>query len=206
MKLVKTTLATLSIAALASSASATMNYSFLFPQSAPIAKLDPSPGSGEVTSFSGLFKDLALDLTHSYISSASMIFFFADDGDGSTEFVDIFIGDLMTKYYEGADNGDKDDPTEIDGNHSNANPVVGNTSYDYRTFDLDSAEIDDLKDDKEISFKVDASKGDTYLKAVRLNVTTKKRPTTTIPDAGATSLMLGLAFLGLAAARKRFAK
>lgn len=122
------------------------------------------------------------------VIGATAWFSFADDSDNSQEWVDVTIGTTLV-----ADN------YEYDGTHNNAP-----NNYDKQTYVLNGYAdlIADLQDGT-IGFNVQSVGGDGYLKIAKLKIYTDTRPTTSVPDGGATAALLGLGLIGLAAVRNR---
>jgi hypothetical protein len=126
------------------------------------------------------------DPTTMQVNSAVASFAFADDGDSTLEYVNVFIdGNLLI-------NGQ-----EVDGTHQNI-PV----SYDWYSGNLSGSLLAGLQDGV-ISYSVTITSGDAYLKRAQLVAEGSYRSTeTSVPDGGSTALLLGLGLVGLVAARR----
>jgi hypothetical protein len=158
-------------------------------------------GTGSSSYFTGEF-----DLTPAgfnpatmTISSATAYFAFADDKpDGSSypdpdEYVDIFINNLLLINDQ-----------EVDGAHPSS-------SFAWYSQSLNANMIIALQDDGKVSYKVQLldtyGTNDTYLKIAKLvaqGSLNEPPPPVTVPDAGSTSALVGLAFAALLAFRRRF--
>lgn len=145
-----------------------------------IAFLDGSPNSytGSLDLATDGFNPATMD-----VQSATITFWFADDDRyDASEKVDITVNGVLV-----ADN------MEVDGLH----PESSFASY---AFVLNAAQINLLQDGV-VDFTVTrANSGDTYFKKVSI---TANGVTNSVPDASATSALLGLGVLGLVALRKR---
>jgi hypothetical protein len=142
------------------------------------------------------------------ITSAVASFAFADDASGgdassyhggdSEEYVDVFIDNLLLI-----------DNQEVDGTY-NSPP----SSYAWDDSALNANMLLALEDDGKISYKVQllntSGSNDTYLKIAKLEAHGNVQdappppPTSSVPDQGATSVLLLAGLAGLAALRKRF--
>lgn len=132
------------------------------------------------------------------IDTATAWFAFADDGDDSSddrswkmEYVDISIEGVNVVNDE-----------EVDGNHSDPWD-----SYDWVEVSLSQSLIDVLESDGKLSFLVQLTSTykDTYLKIAHLVATggDTPPPPSTVPDAGATALLVGLGLSSMVALRRR---
>lgn len=130
-----------------------------------------------------------------YISKIQVSFYFADDQNDDSEYVDVVLGN-QTLWNN----------AEVDGNHSNAPSSFHKLSMDVTGV---SPIFDQLSTYGTIDYKVTIQnllnwrydREDTYLKIAHLEVEGGYKK---VPDAGATVALMGLGLLGLAAARKRF--
>jgi hypothetical protein len=117
------------------------------------------------------------------VTSATITFWFADDGSDGSEQVDLYANGLQVA-----------NDLEVDG-------TIGSlATYASYTFNLNSAGHLAAMQDGVVDFGVYLVTGDTYLKKVKIEATGGYK---NVPDAGATSALLGLGVLGLVALRKR---
>jgi len=158
-------------------------------------------GTGSTSYYAGTF-DLTPDGFNPAtmtISSATAYFAFADDKpDGTStpdpdEYVDIFINSLLLINDQ-----------EVDGSHPSS-------SYAWYSQSLNATMILALQDDGKVSYKVQLldtyGTNDTYLKVAKLVAQGSLNyvpPPVSVPDAGATSALMGLGFAALFAFRRRF--
>lgn len=183
------------------------------------------------SSYSGTWK-LANDpaftstsLAGSTITSITMDFWFADDGDADTgrdhhgNIVSIPGNEEWVKISAGGNTGTTDAITpqagvEVDGrvyigNISNStyfNSFLSGGGYYEEisyTFTLSDSIFNDLAADLQqdgiLNYIVKALKGDTYLKESRITVVTRDQ-TVSVPDGGSTAALDGAGLLGVAAA------
>jgi len=178
----------------------------------PIKFLTTSSGSNHANSKYTSFFDLTagtggytkFDSNDFVITNAVAKFYFADDGDSNFEYVQIKLANsqsllTLAPVFIG--------PIEVDGTHNNIP-----TSYDLHFNTLKADDLVSLNDDGIIWFQVQAVKyknngtwyhSDTYLKRAELWAYGNEIPDiVTMPDGGATSLLLGGSFLGLCVARR----
>lgn len=227
MKTIKTLITAASIAAIASTASATMTFS-QEKTGGPLATLNANNNNqswgfneggfyqnslNDISGVSGLLS--GVDWNMYEIVSAVVTFGFADkahykndQGDydvtywgtlyKGTEFAKATVGN--DDVYLQGDEHNGNDAVEVDGNHYNSP-----NNYDYHSGEVDASEFGDLEDGN-IQFRVTADEGDFYLKTANIVVTVEEKPTHSVPDSGATAILLGGALIGLAAVRRKLSK
>jgi hypothetical protein len=127
------------------------------------------------------------------VTSAVASFAFADDSDLSYEYVNVHLdGSLFNAALTGGAS-----PIEVDGTHYNIP-----TSYDWYHGSLSGTLLAGLQDGV-ISYTVTVTGGDTYLKRAKLVAEGIYQPLRSVPDGGATALLLGFGMAGLIAMRRR---
>jgi hypothetical protein len=159
-----------------------------------IADLDGSPNSssGTFVITDNGFVDATMNVT-----SAVATFWFADDESDGAETVNFLINGTVGTLPSAAAWTN----VEVNGAHPGVGQSYWNTFASY-SVTLNASQIAALQDGT-VSWTVNLASGDTYLKIVQLTV---QGSSNTVPDAGATAALMGLGFLGLVAARKRFGK
>jgi hypothetical protein len=146
-------------------------------------------GTGSSSYFTGTF-DLTtdgFDASTMSILGATASFAFADDSDSAFEYVDISINNLILINDQ-----------EVDGTHPSSN-------FAWYSDSLTNPMLIALQDDGKVSFKVQllntAGTNDTYIKKAKLVAHGESK--VTVPDAGATAVLIGLSFAGLIGLRRR---
>jgi hypothetical protein len=139
------------------------------------------------------------------VAGATVTFWFADDQPGSAAHPDTGSGSDAQEFVKIlVNNTEVVASLQVDGRHAtqselNSNPLAYLNTFASYTFNLSPSQIAALQDGI-ISFEVQRLSGDTYLKIASL---TAWNAPATVPDAGATSALLGLGILSLVALRKR---
>jgi VPDSG-CTERM motif len=145
---------------------------------------------GQGQSYNGLWdiSDSPGFSTSLNFTSAKADFWFADDSSSdSNEYVTIDIGSTNGWLVN----------EEVDGTISYTTNLV---YYDLVTGSLSASLLLDIAADGKLSYKVTATRGDTYLKETRLTVYASTR---NVPDAGSTAILFGLGLIGLAIYKRR---
>ncbi len=216
MKLLKTLLAALAVAALTSSASA-----IVFEQ------LINKPNSGALKTFSssrtsaynntwktianadhGLLKTFLDNNSAYYISKVVVTFGFAEYATGSnntqknrdakdhnSSYEEYAYVTVQSKYVDLGGQKNSNGATEVDGTHPTSN-------FDYHSGNLHKDDFGKVTDGK-VEFRVKSDFGSFYLKTAKIEVHVN---TVSVPDSGATAGLLAIAIAGLVALRRRFAK
>jgi VPDSG-CTERM motif len=120
------------------------------------------------------------------VTSAVVSFGFADDSFDTYEYVNVYLdGNLFIAGQE------------VDGTHQTIP-----TSYDWYHGSISGTLLAGLQDGV-INYTVTVTSGDTYLKRAKLVAQGIYQPSRSVPDGGATALLLGFGLAGLVALRRR---
>jgi hypothetical protein len=139
------------------------------------------------------------------VAGATVTFWFADDQPGSSAHPDTGSGSDAQEFVKIlVNNSEVVASLQVDGRHAtsselNSNPLAYLNTFASYTFNLSPSQIAALQDGV-VSFEVQRLSGDTYLKIASLTAWNAPKM---VPDAGATSALLGVGFLGLVVLRKR---
>lgn len=137
------------------------------------------------------------------ITSATVTFWFADDGDNdsnwnssSKEYVDIFVNGTSVTGTKIKDN------LEVNGAHGGPGPYENFAPYSANLQDFAGliAALQDGVMEWEVKMR---NSGDTYLKIAEITATGQIRTQNNVPDAGSSVAMLGGALLVLGLLRRR---
>lgn len=175
------------LAVAAATGARAVTYTYQNPSAPPIEFL--SSGESYINTFD--LTAVGYNSLTMKVVSAVVYFSFADDGDSSSEYISVYLGNSAGAV-SGLDN------IEVDGNHSNQ-PA----SYDTRSAAIDSAALANLQDGV-LEYKVTANWGDTYLKVAKIVAEVQLK--SSVPETSGTFALLALGLAGLASLRRQLAR